>query len=82
MGNSIWISSTKRFLVESLLKQVREGNRTESGFKKNVWSTIVAELNAKYADKLSKPITPHQAKNKEVIVSALIQVNTKSLEVI
>jgi len=72
MGNSIWISSTERFLIESLLKHVREGNQTESSFKKTVWPAIVAELNAKYADQLSKPITAHQAKNKEVIVSLLL----------
>jgi len=75
MGNRIWISSTGRFRVESLLKHVWEGNCTEGGFKKTVWPAIVAELNAKYADELSKPITALQAKNKEVIFSALILVN-------
>jgi len=72
MEYSIWISSTERFLIKSHLKHVREGNQTESGFKKTVWPAIVAELNAKYADQLSKPITAHQAKNKEVIVSPLL----------
>jgi len=81
MENSIWIFSTEMFLAESLLKHVREGNLTESSFKKTVWPAIVAELNAKYAAELSKPITALQAKDKEVIVSLLIQVNTKYLEV-
>jgi len=72
MGNSIWIASTERFLIESLLKHVREGNRTVSGFEKTVWPAIVAELNAKYAHQLSKPITAHQFKNKELIVSLLL----------
>ena len=80
MGNSIWISSTGRFLVESLLKHVREGNRTETGFRKTVWSPIVAELNAKYADELSKPITALQPKNKRAIVSVLILVNAMCLD--
>ena len=80
MGNSIWIFSTERFLVESLLKHVRQGNRMESGFKKTIWPAIVVELNTKYADKLSKPITALQAKNKEAIVSTLIQVNAICLD--
>jgi len=75
MGNSVWISSTKRVLVKSLLRHVREGNQMESGFKKIVWPAIMAELTTKYGDELSKPITALQAKNKEVIVSTLIQEN-------
>ena len=41
---------------------------------------IMAELNTKYADELSKPITSLQAKNTKVIVSTLIQVNVKYLD--
>ena len=52
----------------------------ESGFKKTIWPAIVVELNTKYADKLSKPITALQAKNKEAIVSTLIQVNAICLD--
>ena len=40
----------------------------------------MAELNTKYADELSKPNTTLQAKNKEVIVSTLIQVNAIYLD--
>jgi len=80
MGNSIWISSTERFVVESLLKHVHKGNRTETGFKETVWPAIVAELNTKNADELSKPITTIQEKNREAIVSTLIQVNAICLD--
>jgi len=35
----------------------------------------MAELNTKYEDELSKPITALQANNKKVIVGTLIQAN-------
>lgn len=68
MGNSLWIEDTESFLVEALLKQVEEGNRTENGFNKRAWAIVVTELNEAFKEVLEKPITVAQAKSKEVMV--------------
>ncbi|CUS10986.1 unnamed protein product, partial [Tuber aestivum] len=77
MANSIWVSSTEKFLIEALLKRVRQGERAENGFKKAVWAQVVAELNAKFKEVLPKPITVMQAKNKEVILKCEFEIVRK-----
>jgi len=72
MGNSLWVENTEQFLVQALLKRVENGDRTENGFKKSAWATVVVELNEAYKDTLEKPITIAQAKSKEVIVSLFL----------
>ena len=69
MGNSIWIGDTEKFLIEALVKHVRNGDRGDNGFKKATWQSIIMGLNETFSEILEKPITITQAKWKECAVS-------------
>jgi len=69
MGNSIWIGDTEKFLIEALVRHVRNGDIGENGFKKATWQSIVTALNETFHGILEKRITITQAKWKECAVS-------------
>ncbi|KAG0129660.1 hypothetical protein HOY82DRAFT_610421 [Tuber indicum] len=77
MGNSLWVQDSEQFLVEALLKQAEDGDRSENGFKKSAWATVVAELNEAYKDTLEKPFTINTLK-KYYYQSLILRLNIVS----
>lgn len=43
-GNSIWTPVTQSIVLETLLQQIRLGNRTTKGFTKEAWQQCVQNL--------------------------------------
>jgi hypothetical protein len=43
-----WDETRDRFLLKSMRKQVRQGKRAQSGFKKEAWTAVVKEYNEKF----------------------------------
>jgi len=70
MGNSIRIGDPEKFLIEAVVRHIRNGNRVENRFKKATWQFIVTALNEAFSDILEKSITITQAKWKECTVSS------------
>ncbi|PUU81468.1 hypothetical protein B9Z19DRAFT_1191092 [Tuber borchii] len=69
MGNSLWVLSSEIFLIEALFERVQRGDRLENGFKKAVWTEIMAGLNAAYVKTLEdKLFSVAQAKSKELSI--------------
>ncbi|RPA95073.1 hypothetical protein L873DRAFT_1846219 [Choiromyces venosus 120613-1] len=65
MGNSVWVKGSEEFLIEELLQWMKDGERTENGFKKSVWTSVLVNLNESFKEQLRIPITEQQAKSKE-----------------
>jgi hypothetical protein len=43
-----WDETRDKFLLKSMRKQVRQGKRAQSGFKKEAWAAVVKEYNEKF----------------------------------
>ena len=53
-----WDDAKDFFLIQHLLKACREGKKSDSGFKKDVWSSLEKRFNAKF--RINPPIAATQ----------------------
>jgi hypothetical protein len=66
---AFWDNNRDGFLINHLLKATRQGRKSDSGFKPDVWQEIQQNYNTKFASQ--SPITTKQIQTRMQTVSHL-----------